>query len=188
MDEAWVCVAALAWAEEASAVVSVVASEEDSEVEVTGWVADSGWEWVEEVEEWVREVDATSPTTFTQTTMDPTEVLRTAMEWHEPSPRTPNQQIIVRNVSPLCVRMGRKLICFQLPWSTSNEDLVELFETVGSVVLAEILYDGTRSKGEGVVQFTETAEGSDCGRKVHGIHVWWPTAWYAQPPLRLSHR
>jgi len=46
----------------------------------------------------------------------------------------------------------------QLPWSTANEDLVELFETTGQVELAEILFDGTRSKGAGVVQFSQVAE------------------------------
>lgn len=56
----------------------------------------------------------------------------------------------------------------QLPWSTSNEDLVELFETVGNVTIAEILYDGQRSKGEGVVQFTETAEAQEAGSKFTG--------------------
>lgn len=54
----------------------------------------------------------------------------------------PSQQIMVRN----------------LPWSTANEDLVELFETTGQVELAEILTDGTRSKGSGVVQFAQVAE------------------------------
>nr|VWP00330.1 Trehalose-6-phosphate phosphatase (EC [Ganoderma boninense] len=54
----------------------------------------------------------------------------------------PSQQIMVRN----------------LPWSTANEDLVELFETTGQVELAEILYDGTRSKGCGVVQFAQVQE------------------------------
>lgn len=54
----------------------------------------------------------------------------------------PSQQIMVRN----------------LPWSTANEDLVELFETTGQVELAEILFDGTRSKGAGVVQFGQVAE------------------------------
>ncbi|KAI0320586.1 RNA-binding domain-containing protein [Amylostereum chailletii] len=54
----------------------------------------------------------------------------------------PSQQIMVRN----------------LPWSTANEDLVELFETTGQVELAEILFDGTRSKGAGVVQFGQAAE------------------------------
>lgn len=46
----------------------------------------------------------------------------------------------------------------QLPWSTANEDLVELFETTGQVELAEILFDGTRSKGCGVVQFAQIGE------------------------------
>ncbi|KAF9440737.1 hypothetical protein P691DRAFT_686630, partial [Macrolepiota fuliginosa MF-IS2] len=45
-----------------------------------------------------------------------------------------------------------------LPWSTANEDLVELFETTGQVELAEILFDGARSKGCGVVQFAQIAE------------------------------
>ncbi|KAF8958225.1 hypothetical protein BDZ97DRAFT_1595385, partial [Flammula alnicola] len=45
-----------------------------------------------------------------------------------------------------------------LPWSTANEDLVELFETTGQVELAEILFDGTHSKGCGVVQFAQVAE------------------------------
>ncbi|KAJ7205980.1 hypothetical protein GGX14DRAFT_522510 [Mycena pura] len=54
----------------------------------------------------------------------------------------PSQQIMVRN----------------LPWSTANEDLVELFETTGQVELAEILFDGTRSKGCGVVQFSQVTE------------------------------
>jgi len=54
----------------------------------------------------------------------------------------PSQQIMVRN----------------LPWSTANEDLVELFETTGQVELAEILFDGTRSKGCGVVQFAQVGE------------------------------
>ena len=38
----------------------------------------------------------------------------------------------------------------QLPWSTANEDLVELFGTTGQVEL--VLFDGTRFKGAGVVQ------------------------------------
>lgn len=48
-----------------------------------------------------------------------------------------------------------------LPWSTSNEDLVELFTTIGKVEQAEIQYEPSgRSKGTGVVRFdaVETAE------------------------------
>ena len=56
----------------------------------------------------------------------------------------------------------------QLPWSTANEDLVELFETVGSVTMAEVMYDGNRAKGEGIVQFTETAEAQTAGEKFTG--------------------
>lgn len=70
----------------------------------------------------------------------------------QPQPAEPNQQILVRN----------------LPWSTSNEDLVELFETVGNVALAEIIFEGGRSKGEGIVQFTETAEAQQAGEKFSG--------------------
>ncbi|KAG2142994.1 hypothetical protein DEU56DRAFT_939147 [Suillus clintonianus] len=45
-----------------------------------------------------------------------------------------------------------------LPWSTANEDLVELFETTRQVELAEILFDGARSKGCSVVQFAQVPE------------------------------
>lgn len=42
-----------------------------------------------------------------------------------------------------------------LPWSTSNDDLVELFTTIGKVERAEIQYESTgRSKGSGVVEFS----------------------------------
>ncbi len=50
---------------------------------------------------------------------------------------------------------------FQLPWSTSNEDLIELFTTIGKVVRAEIQYEPNgRSRGTGVVQF-DTAENAE---------------------------
>jgi len=45
-----------------------------------------------------------------------------------------------------------------LPWSTCNEDLVELFQTTGTVENAEVLFDNGRSKGCGVVQFTSIEE------------------------------
>ncbi|PHH53721.1 putative RNA-binding protein [Ceratocystis fimbriata CBS 114723] len=41
-----------------------------------------------------------------------------------------------------------------LPWSTSNEDLVDLFVTIGKVEQAEIQYEPSgRSRGTGVVRF-----------------------------------
>jgi RNA recognition motif-containing protein len=53
----------------------------------------------------------------------------------------------------------------QLPWSTSNEDLVDLFSTIGPVKRAEIQYEPSgRSRGSGVVEFEdpELAETSIC--------------------------
>ena len=42
-----------------------------------------------------------------------------------------------------------------LPWSTSNEDLIELFTTIGKVERADIQYEPNgRSRGTGVVEFT----------------------------------
>ncbi len=75
----------------------------------------------------------------------------------------PVQQILVTNVCPsphvwcefLWVCADE---CPQLPWSTANEDLVELFETTGHVQQAEIMYEGNRSKGMGIVQFEQIEE------------------------------
>lgn len=48
-----------------------------------------------------------------------------------------------------------------MPWSTSNEDLVELFTTIGKVERAEIQYEPNgRSRGTGVVEF-DTAENAE---------------------------
>lgn len=64
----------------------------------------------------------------------------------------PSQQIMVGN----------------LPWSTANEDLVELFETTGTVQEAEVLFEGQRSKGAGVVQFADAAEAETAIAKFQG--------------------
>lgn len=45
---------------------------------------------------------------------------------------------------------------------------MELFETTGQVVLAEILFEGTRSKGSGIVQFKEVAEATEACEKFTG--------------------
>lgn len=48
-----------------------------------------------------------------------------------------------------------------MPWSTSNEDLVDLFTTIGPVKKAEIQYEHNgRSRGTGVVEF-DTAENAE---------------------------
>jgi hypothetical protein len=67
-----------------------------------------------------------------------------------------------------------------LPWSTSNDDLVELFTTIGKVEQAEIQYEPSgRSRGSGVVRFdsVETAETSIA--KFQGYQ-------YGGRPLNLS--
>ncbi|KAK9898698.1 RNA-binding domain-containing protein [Cystobasidium minutum MCA 4210] len=61
---------------------------------------------------------------------------------HIPFEAPPSTQIFVKN----------------LPWSTSNEDLVELFQTTGTVQEAEIIYENGRSKGSGIVQFASIEE------------------------------
>lgn len=68
----------------------------------------------------------------------------------------------------------------QLPWSTSNEDLVELFTTIGKVEQAEIQYEPNgRSRGTGVVRF-DSAEGAETAiEKFSGYQ-------YGGRPLGLS--
>lgn len=52
------------------------------------------------------------------------------------------------------LRYDSILTTLQLPWSTSNDDLVELFQTIGKVEQAEIQYEPNgRSRGSGVVRF-----------------------------------
>lgn len=61
----------------------------------------------------------------------------------------------------------------QLPWSTSNEDLVELFTTIGKVERAEIQYEPNgRSRGTGVVEFdsADNAETAIC-ELIKGVQI-----------------
>lgn len=47
-------------------------------------------------------------------------------------------------------------------------DLVELFVTVAPVVLAEILFDGGESRGQGVVQFQSAASAAEAITRFNG--------------------
>ena len=50
----------------------------------------------------------------------------------------------------------------QLPWSTSNEDLDELFKTVAKVDRAEVQFEPNgRSRGSGVVSFFNQADADE---------------------------
>ena len=63
---------------------------------------------------------------------------------------------------------GAYSLLSQLPWSTANEDLIDLFETTGTVEIAEILFSGTRSMGSGVVQFASVEESETAIAKFQG--------------------
>ncbi|GAA5908232.1 hypothetical protein JCM8208_000352 [Rhodotorula glutinis] len=64
----------------------------------------------------------------------------------------PSQQLFVRN----------------LPWSTSNEDLVELFATCGTVHNAEVLFEHGRSKGSGIVELGSIDEATTAKERFNG--------------------
>lgn len=69
----------------------------------------------------------------------------------------------------------------QLPWSTSNEDLVELFQTIGTVERAEVQYEPNgRSRGSGVVQFAGQGDAATAIEKFQGYS-------YGNRPLGLDY-
>lgn len=86
----------------------------------------------------------------------------------------PSNQIYVRNVSArdlrwqLSFELTLPLPLTQLPWSTSNEDLVELFQTCGTVEQAEVLFEHGRSKGAGVVQFASIEDATTAVTRFNG--------------------
>jgi RNA recognition motif-containing protein len=72
------------------------------------------------------------------------------------------------------------LTLLQLPWSTSNEDLVDLFTTIGPVKKAEIQYEPNgRSRGTGVVEFDTPENAETAIAKFTGYQ-------YGGRPLGLS--
>jgi hypothetical protein len=75
----------------------------------------------------------------------------------------------------------------QLPWSTANEDLIDLFETTGTVEIAEILFSGTRSMGSGVVQFATVEESETAIAKFQGyIYGGRPLGMYYSSIMQVS--
>lgn len=69
----------------------------------------------------------------------------------------------------------------QLPWSTSNDDLIELFTTIGKVERAEIKYEANgRSSGTGVVEFDSADNAETAITKFTGYV-------YGGRPLGLSY-
>lgn len=68
-----------------------------------------------------------------------------------------------------------------LPWSTSNEDLVELFTTIGKVERAEIQYEPNgRSRGSGVCEFSSQDDAATSIAKFQGYE-------YGGRPLQITY-
>lgn len=68
-----------------------------------------------------------------------------------------------------------------LPWSTSNEDLVELFTTIGKVERAEIQYEPNgRSRGSGVCEFNNQEDAAQAISKFQGYE-------YGGRPLQITY-
>ncbi|QPC64086.1 hypothetical protein HYE67_006317 [Fusarium culmorum] len=75
---------------------------------------------------------------------------------------------------------GEIIYVRNLPWSTSNDDLVELFTTIGKVEQAEIQYEPSgRSRGTGVVRFDSAETAETAITKFQGYQ-------YGGRPLNLS--
>ncbi|KAF4512140.1 hypothetical protein G6O67_001318 [Ophiocordyceps sinensis] len=75
---------------------------------------------------------------------------------------------------------GQVIYVRNLPWSTSNDDLVELFTTIGKVEQAEIQYEPSgRSRGSGVVRFDSPETAETAIAKFQGYQ-------YGGRPLNLS--
>ncbi|KAL6898751.1 RNA-binding domain-containing protein [Trichoderma evansii] len=75
---------------------------------------------------------------------------------------------------------GEIIYVRNLPWSTSNDDLVELFTTIGKVEQAEIQYEPSgRSRGSGVVRFDSIDTAETAIAKFQGYQ-------YGGRPLHLS--
>lgn len=76
---------------------------------------------------------------------------------------------------------GTTIYVRNLPWSTSNEDLIELFSTIGKVERAEIQYEPNgRSKGTGVVEFNAQPDAATSIAKFSGYQ-------YGGRPLGLTY-
>lgn len=108
----------------------------------------------------------------------------------QPNPFTDNatgngersEIIYVRNVRFLhsLLPLGQIANSPKLPWSTSNDDLIELFQTIGKVERAEIQYEPNgRSRGTGVVQFDSADNSETAIAKFTGYQ-------YGGRPLGLS--
>ncbi len=66
--------------------------------------------------------------------------------------------------------MGKKLFVGKLPYSTTDQDLTEIFAQVGQVVSAKVIMDREtgRSKGFGFVEFSTDEEAANAISQFNG--------------------
>lgn len=69
--------------------------------------------------------------------------------------------------------MQNKLFVGSLPWSTTDEELAQLFSGAGQVVSATVIHDRAtgRSKGFGFVEMGTDAEAQDAVEKYNGYDL-----------------
>jgi RNA recognition motif-containing protein len=93
---------------------------------------------------------------------------REAREPRERAPRAPREPLDVSNlaVDP------RKVYVTSLAWSTTGDDLTNVFSGVGDVVNCEVIArrDG-RSTGTAVVEFSTTREASEAIERMNGKNI-----------------
>lgn len=69
--------------------------------------------------------------------------------------------------------MGKKLYVGNLPYSTTSEDLNQMFTELGTVESAEVIADrySGRSKGFGFVEMSSDQEAADAVEKLNGKEI-----------------
>ncbi|OZJ02334.1 hypothetical protein BZG36_04594, partial [Bifiguratus adelaidae] len=63
---------------------------------------------------------------------------------------------------------GSQIYVGNLPFSTTAQDLIDLFRSCGNILRAEHLEMGGRSKGSGIVRFDNADEAERAIAKFHG--------------------
>lgn len=91
----------------------------------------------------------------------PNNIMHPLLQMNLPILLQPVVSLLLQYLSRMYIPFLWNWLIWQLPWSTSNQDLMELFITIGKVDRAEIGFEPSgRSRGIGVVQFdsVETAD------------------------------
>ena len=103
---------------------------------------------------------------------DPIEVAETNDGNHETTTSTTKPRIKKDKIAPSMETREldpHKVFVANIPWDTTQEDLITLFTTVGKVVTAEILSTKKgRAMGSGIVEFVETESATTAINQLSG--------------------